>query len=141
VVQAFDVKPVYPTFYGPGCGWVLASSTARQRMNGAAWNTFNGVCAHQHVPEQSHWDSGEFKIQLALDAAREDDDMTPEQDARMKSIEYQLTNKWPQLGGLTLVDAVAAVLGETRGEFDFGGSQPKTTLIGALGRITRKLGA
>jgi len=69
LMQAFGVQPVYPTFYGPGCGWVLASVSARQRMTGAAWNAFNGVCAHQHVPEQSHWDSGEFKIGVALAAA------------------------------------------------------------------------
>ncbi|MFB9378614.1 hypothetical protein ACFFKU_06775 [Kineococcus gynurae] len=46
----------------------------------------------------------------------DEDDMTPEQDARLKAIEVQLLGPdpskpgWPQLGGRTLVDALAVVL-------------------------------
>jgi len=28
------------------------------RMSDVEWNEFGGVCAHQHVPENTHWDTG-----------------------------------------------------------------------------------
>ena len=34
------------------------ANAAGFRMSGTAWNDFNGVCAHQHVPENTHWDTG-----------------------------------------------------------------------------------
>jgi len=43
------------------------------RMTGAEWDVFDGVCGHQHVPEQTHWDPG------AIDWDRLIVDMTPEQ--------------------------------------------------------------
>ena len=77
-------------FYGEGAGWTLAVENARQRLTPAQWDTYTGVLAHQHVPENSHWDVGAFRIDRVLNAARgdrelfiphprEDDDMTPEQ--------------------------------------------------------------
>jgi hypothetical protein len=49
------------------------------RMTYDEWNRFEGICGHQHVPENDHGDPG------ALDVARlhGDDDMTPEQFAAM----------------------------------------------------------
>jgi hypothetical protein len=32
------------------------------RMGGATWNGFNGICGHQHVPENLHGDPGAFPI-------------------------------------------------------------------------------
>lgn len=58
-----------PTFYGPDPGWTLATETARQRMGPTAWDTFNGVCGHQHVPENEHWDPGAIDIARILAAA------------------------------------------------------------------------
>lgn len=69
ISRAFGIQLQAPTFYGPNCGWTLASPTAKQRMSFATWNAFNGWCSHQHVPEQSHWDAGEFKIHTAFAAA------------------------------------------------------------------------
>jgi hypothetical protein len=43
----------YPSSYG---------SRGGQRMSGAEWNTFNGICGHQHVPENDHGDPGAFPI-------------------------------------------------------------------------------
>lgn len=37
----------YPHSYG---------KDAKQRMSASEWENFNGVCAHQHVPENSHGD-------------------------------------------------------------------------------------
>lgn len=58
------------TFYGDGCGWTLATESARQRLTPAAYDRYEGVLAHQHVPENTHWDVGAFRIAVALDAAR-----------------------------------------------------------------------
>lgn len=153
--RAFGIQLTAPPFYGPDCGWTLATPSARQRFTGAAWNAFNGWCSHQHVPEQSHWDTGAFKIHTAFDAAQEDDDMTPEQDARLKRIEQQLLGLdpakpgWPQLGGKTLVDAVADIrtsaadtltqLGGPafKGWAQLGGK----TVVDALAAIRTKIGA
>ncbi|MFF8318013.1 hypothetical protein ACF06V_12685 [Streptomyces bobili] len=41
--------PAYPRSYGNGAG---------QRMSGARWNDFKGVCGHMHVPENDHGDPG-----------------------------------------------------------------------------------
>jgi hypothetical protein len=51
--------PAYPTSY---------ASAAGQRMTGAAWNAFKGVCGHMHVPENSHGDPGaiDFPKLIAL---------------------------------------------------------------------------
>ena len=90
IMQAFSITPDHPTFWGAGCGWTLASTKAKQRMTFTEWDAFNGICSHQHVPEQSHWDCGAFKIDAALAGALEDDDMTPEQDALLRKVSAQL---------------------------------------------------
>jgi hypothetical protein len=47
-----------PRFVGPSES--PAGEAARQRMSAAAWASFTGVCGHQHVPENAHWDPGLF---------------------------------------------------------------------------------
>lgn len=51
--------PAYPTSYANGGG---------QRMTGAQWNAFKGVCGHMHVPENEHGDPGsiDFPKLIAL---------------------------------------------------------------------------
>ncbi|MFE6993383.1 N-acetylmuramoyl-L-alanine amidase, partial [Streptomyces pharetrae] len=41
--------PAYPSSYANGGG---------QRMTGAQWGAFKGVCGHMHVPENDHGDPG-----------------------------------------------------------------------------------
>lgn len=41
-------------------GVVLATPSSKFRMTPAQWEKFTGVCAHQHVPGQSHWDCGDL---------------------------------------------------------------------------------
>ena len=43
----------YPKSYGSASG---------QRMSFSEWNNFNGICGHQHVPENSHGDPGNFPV-------------------------------------------------------------------------------
>ena len=35
---------------------------AKQRLTARQWDRFNGICGHQHVPNNSHWDPGAFDI-------------------------------------------------------------------------------
>ncbi len=59
-------------FYGEDAGFTLASPTSRQRMSHEGWRAFNGVCGHQHVPENSHWDPGAIDIQYLLTPSHPD---------------------------------------------------------------------
>lgn len=38
------------------------------RMGSSTWITFDGVCAHQHVPENDHWDTGALDFPRLLEA-------------------------------------------------------------------------
>lgn len=51
-----------PEFVGQNAGWQLTTATARQRFSAAAWLAFSGVCGHQHVPENVHWDPGALDL-------------------------------------------------------------------------------
>lgn len=35
---------------------------AKQRFTVAEWREFNGICGHEHVPANAHWDPGELDI-------------------------------------------------------------------------------
>ena len=70
--------PAYPTSYGNGGG---------QRMTGAQWSDFKGVCGHMHVPENVHGDPGAIDFARILKDAKADldvDDDTPEPKAPTK---------------------------------------------------------
>jgi hypothetical protein len=43
-----------------------AYATAPQRMSYAEWNAYRGVCGHTHVPENDHWDPGNFPVSRLL---------------------------------------------------------------------------
>lgn len=49
----------HPEFVGTDSG-LIASSHAAQRFSPGEWMSFSGVCGHQHVPENEHWDPGKF---------------------------------------------------------------------------------
>lgn len=53
--------PAYPTSYANGGG---------QRMSGARWNDFKGVCGHMHVPENDHGDPGDIDFPELMALAR-----------------------------------------------------------------------
>jgi peptidoglycan hydrolase-like protein with peptidoglycan-binding domain len=48
------IKPHTPQFLGS----VAYGVRGPARMTAAAWNSFDGWCGHQHVPENAHWDPG-----------------------------------------------------------------------------------
>lgn len=53
--EVFGVKPVWP---GRQAFTYAQANTAGFRMTPNEWLSFNGVCGHQHVPENRHWDPG-----------------------------------------------------------------------------------
>ncbi|MFI1701944.1 peptidoglycan-binding protein [Streptomyces bobili] len=53
--------PAYPKSYANGGG---------QRMSGARWNDFQGVCGHMHVPENDHGDPGAVDFDELMALAR-----------------------------------------------------------------------
>lgn len=64
----------HPKFVGTEAG-TIATNTAPQRMSYADWDNFNGVCGHQHVPENHHWDPGRFPYERMLALTEGEDDM------------------------------------------------------------------
>jgi len=40
---------------------------SRRRMTSTEFHNYSGVCGHSHVPDNSHWDPGDFDIGLWLD--------------------------------------------------------------------------
>ncbi|MCX4907396.1 peptidoglycan-binding protein [Streptomyces sp. NBC_00878] len=63
--------PAYPSSYANGGG---------QRMSGAKWTDFKGVCGHMHVPENVHGDPGAIDFARIVKYAKADldvDDGTP----------------------------------------------------------------
>lgn len=65
--------PAYPSSYGSGGG---------QRMSGAQWQAFKGVCGHMHVPENTHGDPGaiDFPKLIALAKGQTAPKPVPEED-------------------------------------------------------------
>lgn len=43
---------------------------APQRMTFKQWRAFSGICGHQHVPENTHWDPGKLPVDRAVALAR-----------------------------------------------------------------------
>lgn len=47
------------------------------RMSNAQWTSYEGWCAHQHAPENSHYDAGKIDIELLLRADSTKPPVTP----------------------------------------------------------------
>jgi hypothetical protein len=60
--------PAYPNSYANGGG---------QRMTGAQWTAFKGVCGHQHVPENDHGDPGALDFARVIQLAKADPEEEP----------------------------------------------------------------
>lgn len=70
----FGVKAEWPGKQALSSGEANADGF---RMGLSEWNEFGGVCAHQHLPENVHWDTGALNWQALMET--EDDEVT-EQD-------------------------------------------------------------
>ena len=43
---------------------------APQRFSSSEWRRFNGICGHQHVPFNTHWDPGGFDIETLVELVK-----------------------------------------------------------------------
>jgi len=87
--------PPYPSSYANGAG---------QRMSGAQWSNFKGVCGHMHVPENDHGDPGSIDFSRLIALAKggapiEEDDM-PTADEIAAAVVKVLPQKVWQTDGL-----------------------------------------
>lgn len=57
-----------------------AGVRAAQRMSSAAWTAFAGVCGHQHVPENDHWDPGALDLARLVGTPQPSPQSHPEED-------------------------------------------------------------
>ena len=44
---------------------------SRCRMTAEQWQSFDGVCGHQHVPDNEHWDPGDMPLRAIAHRARQ----------------------------------------------------------------------
>ena len=77
------------TFHGAGAGWILATSSARQRLSRQAWESYRGILGHQHVPENDHWDPGALDVARIIRAATPGEAMPTDDDARITQLERE----------------------------------------------------
>lgn len=92
----------YPQSYG---------EQAAQRLSGAAWDAYSGVCAHQHAPENDHGDCGAIDIATILSAARGDDmPLSTEDIEAVKSAMRLVLNEGTGRGQSTWAGTSAATL-------------------------------
>lgn len=79
-----QVALVAPRFVGTEAG-TIATASAPQRMSPEVWLGFNGICGHQHVCENHHWDPGRIDIDRILAAANPvEDDMDTKQAMQLQ---------------------------------------------------------
>ncbi len=79
VAEQRRVPLTFAEFHGDGS----YGENAPQRFGAQEWLDFTGICGHQHVPENDHWDPGAFPVdslRALLDAnsnpePQEEDDM------------------------------------------------------------------
>ncbi len=57
---------IYKEFKGEG-DEVLATVTSTNRMSADEWVKFNGVCGHQHIPNNTHWDPGQLQYEKVIE--------------------------------------------------------------------------
>jgi hypothetical protein len=67
----------YPSSYG---------ENASQRLPGSAWDVYEGLLGHQHVPENDHGDPGAIPIQEILAAAALEEEDMPLNESDLNAI-------------------------------------------------------
>lgn len=93
ILAATGIPTTHPAFSGTNAAGV----NAPQRMTFDQWDTFAGICGHQHVPENDHWDPGAFPIDRLLTFL--EDDMQPDERAALLQIQANLNqNLGPAIG-------------------------------------------
>ena len=70
---------------GQGLPAPLSAAEIRAiRMSDAKWRAFTGICGHQHVPDNDHWDPGRLDVSRMLALAPADTGTTFKNFGRSK---------------------------------------------------------
>lgn len=96
IMAAHPIRPVSLTMFGADCGWTLARADARQRLSFEAWMACDYWVAHQHVPENDHWDAGALDLATILRYAAPpitEDDPMPDIPTDAKRL---ANGRWPR---------------------------------------------
>ncbi|RMF59089.1 MAG: hypothetical protein D6746_08790, partial [Bacteroidetes bacterium] len=73
-----------------------------QRFTIDEWNKFSGVCGHQHVPDNDHWDPGKLDAVTILRVARAANETLPvttEEEDMLVLIDTTTNDHWVAVGG------------------------------------------
>jgi hypothetical protein len=79
ILAQFGIPFTAPVFQAYSGSYGARGITNRVRMTNAQWLAFQGICGHQHVPENTHGDPGAFPIDRFLAFLRgtpQEDDMS-----------------------------------------------------------------
>lgn len=63
--------------YAVGLGSEAYGENGPARMAPGEWDSFDGICAHQEVPENTHWDCGKFDFAKLIDLAKDEPEPAP----------------------------------------------------------------
>jgi hypothetical protein len=77
----FGIQKIWP---GRQAFSSYQSNKAGFRFTNSAWDEYNGVCGHQHVPENTHWDPGALCWECILDGVLQPAPDEPEEEETMK---------------------------------------------------------
>ena len=80
---SYDIKPEFPLEQGGGSQYGLNNPV---EMSADEWVNFNAWCAHQHVPENTHWDVGNEPLGVVFDMFKEQTMLTPEEEQFVRSL-------------------------------------------------------
>ena len=94
---------------GVGSATVSAGRSAQTRMSWVQWAVFHGICSHQNVPGNEHWDAGGLDlahISARITGGSKGDDVTPDDiEAVAQRVTAYLAN--PQTNPGTIIDGGA----------------------------------
>lgn len=64
IESGLDIDPtIYPALWSDKDVYGV---NGKARMSDDVWEKFNGICAHQHVPGNKHWDAGKLDIKRVV---------------------------------------------------------------------------
>lgn len=66
ILAQFGIPHAAPPFQAYSASYGPRGKTNTVRMSNAQWLAFQGICGHQHVPENTHGDPGAFPIDRFL---------------------------------------------------------------------------
>jgi hypothetical protein len=140
VEEKTGVRRVAPfAFRGPAAFGINGAA----RMTRAQWNSFNGWCGHQHVPENDHWDPGLIPIERLLGIGEDGIGVPGEPPVGTAEQRYMVNNVSPDdhlncRGGAGVANDIVGTFASGQKDIEATGSSP--VLVGSSPWREVKLG-